>query len=79
MENHENPIVHTVTLIFPNFSEDRACADLVGKIIILLVTYLPPVTLLSKGHFPIVFCSIDYFSCGIFNWIPINGVLKVAT
>jgi hypothetical protein len=37
MDSHKNPFVHLVTLIFPSFSKDRACADLVGKSISLLV------------------------------------------
>jgi hypothetical protein len=79
MENHENLVVHLVTLIFPNFSEDRVCADSVGKLIPLLVIYLPLVAFLCEDHFPTVGCSVDYCVGGICNWSRNNGVLRVTT
>jgi hypothetical protein len=59
MDNHENHIIHLVTLIFPNISEDHVCVDLVGKPIPLLSIYLPPLSFLCEDHFPTVGCSVD--------------------
>jgi hypothetical protein len=79
MDNHENLTVDRVTLIFPNFSEYQACADLVGKLILLLVTYFPHVSFLCEGHFPTIGYNVDYYSSRICSWSRKNCVLRVTT
>jgi hypothetical protein len=65
MEIHENSIVHPFTLICPNFSKDRACVDLVGKKIPILVIYLPLVTFLCADHFLTSNYSVEFYAHGI--------------
>ena len=62
MDSHENLIVYLVTLIFSNFSEDRVCVDSVGKMISLLVIYLPLVAFPCEYRFLTVGFSVDCYA-----------------
>jgi len=79
MEIHDNLVIHPVTLIFPSFSKDRACANLVGKSIPLLVVYLPLVAFLCEDHFLTGGFSVDYCAGGLCTQSHSYSVLEVTT